>query len=297
VQLFSFTLLFVALWGIGCSEQKDTTAETEKLIDRLQSVDERNRKPAVDKLVLMGNEIVPRLLKEMESPHTQVRFEVAHLLGRIRDKRAVPVLINALGDKSANVSQTAAWALGAIRTPEAVPVLLNYVHDVSIGMRKQVIWALGACHSDSLAPALQDSSRRAVMRALHDAEAEVRVGAVLGLRELGIGGALDEVIVLAADPSADVRYLIVQLLEQLASGAYRRALGDLPQETRDRVATALMSLLGDSAQSIRTHAIRALGQSGDARAIAMLKKLSTSGTKEDQIEAAMALKRLQSAAK
>ncbi len=295
MKYFSYALLLIGLWNFGCSEQKGATAEAEKWIDRLQSIDERNRKPAADKLALMGNEIVPRLLKEMDSPHTQVRFEVAHLLGRIRDRRAVPALIVALGDKSANVSQTAAWALGAIRTPEAVPALLSYANDVSIGMRKQVIWALGACHADSLAPALKDSSRTVVMRGLRDGEADVRVGAVLALRELGVGGALDEVIALAADPSADVRYLIAQLLEQLASGAYRRALGDLPQETRDRVAIALMGLLGDSAQSIRTHAMRGLGQSGYTRAIAALKPLSASGTEEDKTESATALARLQAA--
>ena len=64
-------------------------------------------------------------------------------------------------------------------TTTAVPALLGYTGDAASGVRKQVAWALGACQSDSLAPALADSSHRAVLRALTDPDAGVREGGLL----------------------------------------------------------------------------------------------------------------------
>lgn len=270
----------------------DEGPDVEQLIDRLKSIDERNRKPAVDQLAAMGRPIVPRLLTEMSSSYTQVRFEVAHLLGRSKDPRAVPVLIAALADKSANVAQTAAWSLGSIRSSQAVPALLAYTDDVSPGVRHQVVWALGACQSDSLAPALVDSAHRAVLHALSDSHPGVREGALLGIREFGLRDAVDQVIALSTDGTPEIRFLVVQMLDQLHKGAFRRTVGDLPQAVRLRIVDALIGLLQDDQASIRTHAIRALGHSGDSRAVAPLTQVQDSGSESDRAEAARALKAL-----
>ncbi|MDA0337453.1 MAG: HEAT repeat domain-containing protein [bacterium] len=292
--LFVLPALFLALSACEPEAPDPEAPDPEAHIDRLKSIDERNRKPAVEQLAAMGNQIVPRLIVEMSSSYTQVRFEVAHLLGRSRDPRAVPILIQALGDQSANVAQTAAWALGSIRSPAAVPALLAYTADVSPGVRHQVAWALGACHGDSLTPALADSAHRAVLQALTDPRAEVRQGALLGIRELGLRGAVDQVIELATDDSPEVRYLVVQLLEQLQNGGYRQTVGDLPEATRAGIVDALIGLLDDTDHaSIRTPAIRALGRSRDERAVAPLMRLRDSGAQEDRAGAAQALTWLQ----
>jgi HEAT repeat protein len=277
------------LWGgtvAGCSKPSP-----EPYIDLLQSQQSKQREKAAAKLLLYGDEIVPRLMEEADHELIRVRFEVVRLLGRLRNREAAPALITALADKSAMVAAVAAWSLGELQARQAVEPMLRYAGEASKEVRKEVVRALGRCYSDSLEPAVKDSAYRVVFRALKDPTPRVRVNALLGIREFGYRGSAEEVIRMTRDPSAKVRHVAVQALGQLASGRAPR-VRPISARTRENVVEALIASLEEPMQTIRTKAIRSLEMMEAQRAAPHLRPLAESGTAEDRREAGRVLENL-----
>ena len=282
------------LWGgtvagtalTGCSKPSP-----EPYIHLLHSQQTDKREQAAAKLLLYGDEIVPRLMEEADSEYTRVRFEVVRLLGRLRNPQAAPALIAALEDKSAMVAAVAAWSLGELQAPQAVEPMLRYAGEASKEVRKEVVRALGRCYTDSLEPAVGDSAYRVVFRALRDPTPKVRLNALLGIREFGYRGAAEEIIRMTRDPSARVRHVAVQALGQLASGRAPRPR-PISERTRENVAEALIASLEEPMQTIRTKAIRSLEMMEAQQAAPHLRPLAESGTVEDRREAGRVLETL-----
>ena len=263
----------------------------------LQSRQSHIREKAAGRLVLRGEKIVPQLMEAAGSEYTTVRFEVARLLGRIKDPRAAAALIGLLEDRSSfNVAATAAWALGEIRASEALSPLLHYPGSPSKDVRAYVVSALGRCYSDSVSPALGDSVLGAILEALRDPIPKVRIAAVLSAQELGYRNAVDQVIRLSRDPSAKVRHVAVQALGQIGTGEVPRSPGPAAGRVRANIVEALLAGLDEAAyQSIRTKAVRALEKIGAPEAIPHLERLQRDGTEEDQRESARVLEKLRAA--
>ena len=129
MQLIRSCLLWALPWlfgVVGCGP------EPAYHIEKLKSLDSGIRTKAANALIRFdADEVVRMLLSESKSGYTRVRFEVVWLLGRFRDQRGIPVLIDALADRSPNVAARAALALGLMRSVEALPHLLDYVRDPS----------------------------------------------------------------------------------------------------------------------------------------------------------------------
>ena len=98
------------LWGCG-------EPSPEPYIELLKSTHSDEREEGAYELLRLGPAAVPRLLEELDSPSSQVRYIVVQLLGRLRDQRAVPFLVAALEDRSAVVAGKAAWSLAELRIP------------------------------------------------------------------------------------------------------------------------------------------------------------------------------------
>ena len=81
------------------------------------------RNAAVEALVRSGRRMVEPLLAAAASEDIDVRKLVVDALGGIGSERAVPRLVDLLGDRDANVRGAAADALGAIGGPDAVGAL------------------------------------------------------------------------------------------------------------------------------------------------------------------------------
>jgi len=69
------------------------------------------------------------------------RDSVVVALGELKDSAAIPILLEALYDKSINVRSRAAWALGEIGS-DAVPGLIKALHDEPPGIDNQIAGAL-----------------------------------------------------------------------------------------------------------------------------------------------------------
>jgi HEAT repeat protein len=283
---------YLALALLACGQPSP-----DPLFEQLQSRDAAERLKAANALLVYDfDEVVPLLIREYGSDYIRVRFEVVKLLGRTKDPRGVPVLIEALGDKSSNVAQAAAWGLGQVRAPEALGPLLGYVHDGSKGMRGQVFRSLGTCHSFAREPALSDSARREIVFALRDPDEETRMQALLGIHEFGYAGSVEDVIRMSRDASAKVRHVAVQALGHIAAGSAPEAVKVGPG-LRVSIVEALIAALDDAAyQSIRTKAVKALEAIADPASLPHLQRLHDSGSEEDRREAGRVIEKLAAAA-
>jgi len=278
-----------ALWLVAAACDRPSPEED---INLLKSQHAEVREKAAGRLVLYGQEIVPRLTEETGSGHTTVRFEVARLLGRLRDPRAAKALVWLLDDKSANVWQMAAWALGEIRAPEAVPKLLESTDSVSRGIRAEAIRGLGLCYTDSAWGCIRDSVYGEIVKALRDPAPKVRIAALQSARQFGYRDAGAQIIRLTRDPTAEVRYVAVQALGQLAAGDAPGAPEPLEGSELASAVEALLAQLDEPFQSIRTKVVRALEQIGASQAVPHLERLRRDGTPEDVREATRVLEKL-----
>jgi hypothetical protein len=80
------------------------------------------------------------------------RYYAAHLLGDLRDPRAIPILVPLLKDKKVN--SIAPWALGQIGDPRAIGPLINTLGDASPSLRVGAIYALETLHAREAVPRL-----------------------------------------------------------------------------------------------------------------------------------------------
>ncbi len=267
--------------------------DPEPQISLLKSLQQRVREKAAGKLVIYGEPIVPRLIEETHSEYTRVRFEVARILGRIRDPRAAPAMIRLLDDRSFTVAAYAARGLGELHSSAAVPTLLRFTNTLSRVFRPQVVWALGRCYDDTVHADLRDSVLHVIERALHDPLPDVRVAALQSARQLGYVGMTSQLIRMAGDPSAEVRHVAVQALGQVSIGDTPRAADPVSEELMGKIVDVLLTSLGAPHQSIRTKAVRALERMGPpTKAATALHLLLAGGTAEDQREARRVLERL-----
>ncbi len=277
------------LWA--CSEPSPEQ-QFEPLIEQLHSIHSEVREKAAAKLVLHGGSVVERLIEESHSEFIRVRFEVARLLGRIKDPRATDTLIRLLDDDSFNVAQYAAWGLGELQAPSAVPALLPHLGTPSKGFRAQVVTALGRCYDDTIHANLRDTLSAIVTERLMDPTPKVRIAALQSARQLGYHGMTQALIRLSRDPSAEVRHVAVQALGQMGAGLVPRSAGPLSGQDRSNTIEALVAALDEPYQSIRTKAVRSLEQIGAPEATQALHRLHAEGTEEDQRETRRVLESL-----
>lgn len=78
----------------------------------------------------------------LRSAHAQVRRRTAEVLGRIKDPRAVPFLLNALHDEDLEVRKAIIAALGEIRDKRAVEPLVAMIQDINQPTRREAARAL-----------------------------------------------------------------------------------------------------------------------------------------------------------
>jgi HEAT repeat protein len=83
----------------------------------------------------------------------QERYYAAHLLGDLKDVRAVPILIPLLKDP--DVSYITPWSLGEIGDKTAVPPLVDELHDKNPDMRVLSIYALEQLKAREALPQIQ----------------------------------------------------------------------------------------------------------------------------------------------
>jgi len=189
----------------------------------------------------------PRLVTEMvtvfedaEDDDPRVQRYLGLALGRLGDPRAVPALLDYLGDaRSGEAARSdsetqifAVWALGAIGDDTAVPELVALTTHEDAGLRKTAVHALGVFPSEE--------STEAMRTALSDPVEDVRWNAATALARRG-------------EPEA------VPVLEQMLDRGQLDRIEDItPEQTEEIVlqAVAAAAFLPDAGLSTRLAELR-----------------------------------------
>lgn len=139
-------LIQEAVYYLG--KEKDINA-VPPLIDLIKATgSETIRKDAIRALGdIKADAAVDVLIDELKNPDEQVKIVTVEALGKIREVRAVPPLIQILPDPS--VCLTAIWALGNIGDKAAVDSLSSLLQDEDVFVRfnaSQSLKKIGQAH-------------------------------------------------------------------------------------------------------------------------------------------------------
>ncbi len=93
------------------------------LLNTLQGADEQLGSQIFSALVQIGPDAVPALIQASTSSSAWMRWQCIRALGDIRDRRAIPVLVNALRDIDHSVTWVAAKGLVHYGRLSVIPVL------------------------------------------------------------------------------------------------------------------------------------------------------------------------------
>lgn len=92
----------------------------------------------------------------LPSPELQVRedrYYAAHLLGDLKDPRAIPILVPLL--KDSDVNYIVPWSLGQIGDPSAIPPLIQELSGSDTNMRVLAVYALADLRATEALPRLR----------------------------------------------------------------------------------------------------------------------------------------------
>jgi HEAT repeat protein len=254
--------------------------KVEKAVKSLENKKGNIQREAKNDLVNWGAHSVEPLIavvRDWEKQPADLRVVCVDILGRIKDKRAVSVIIDVLNEKKMTMRYNAARALGSIGVREAAPPLIKLLGDNEWQVRFYAVEALGKIGDKSAAKPLAnllltDSSEkvrfaaiealdkidgrteyRAVLEAFSDKDPKIRSYAV----ELSSSWMLMEAVpaissMLKSDRSNKVRASSAYALGIYANyAAFPALIGALSDDYKDVRIYALESLKKMSGQNYR----------------------------------------------
>ncbi len=217
-----------------------------------------------------------RLERELHSPDAEARSAAVRELAAHPASEVEAWVLAALDDVDEGVRADAAWAAGRLRLVAAAPMLLGWLASEDEYVRASAARALGPIPEPDITDAL--------VRALGDARASVRMAAIDALRMRPADGSVSTErtrgwITALADSDASVREAAA---EALALGA----------DEGGPVLFALTAAAGDDAPEVRAAVARSLGALSDTRAGPTLRRLLGDPIAEVRVEAALAIGRV-----
>ena len=120
---------------------------------------------------------VEKVFRDAKDDDPRIRQYLSMVLGNLGDRRATPLLVEALGDSHPETRIYAALGLGRLRDPAAVPALLAALSADEHDIRKSAVYALGEIGDPRAVPAL--------VQTLNDQTADVRYNAAIALARFG----------------------------------------------------------------------------------------------------------------
>lgn len=248
-----------------------------RLIKQLGSEDEADRVKAVQSLTEMGREVVKPLIEALKDENTQKQRGAASVLGEIGDIAAVEPLMALLQNPNTahDVQSSVVGALGKLKDGRAVPQLVETLGKGDPNLVTPLIDALVSIGKPSVKP-LADQ--------LDGKDTWLVMNAEIAIEQLGETAVPDlTAIVNDTAASKGKRIKVINILKKLKGEgifeAFSGALTDKEREIRSaaleavismndpRGTDALISALKDSDDIIRERAVIALGNTNDQKAV------------------------------
>jgi hypothetical protein len=179
------------------------------------------------------SEDVARVYRDAKNDDPRIRQYLSMVLGNLGDRRATPLLIEALHDPGVDTRIYAALALGRLRDPAATPALVEQLRGSDNDVRKAAAYALGEMGDrqalEPLVATLQDPDPNVRFNA---AIAVARMGdtrAIGVVREMLDRTRLDRVAGMRAEQKEQTILAAIPALTKLAPEEAPRLLGPLAQ--------------------------------------------------------------------
>ena len=198
-QFFLFPLIIIAicvgiflLFGYLTYEQKtageylNDVKTGSNICCRWQSAYELSNIISSQKEKLRSTGFVNDLIKVYQSSRDEdqrVRRYLALTMGHLGDPRAVPALVEGLGDADVENQIYVLWALGSIGDKAAVPDILKKLSSPDPGLRRTAAYVLGAIKDPS--------ATRDLQIALNDSSDDVRWNAAMALAQMNDASGAD----------------------------------------------------------------------------------------------------------
>ena len=123
------------------------------------------------------------IFKQTQKSDPEIRRYLALALGRLRDARALPALVESANDDDSQTVIWSLWALGSIGDKQATPTLLEKLESSDSGIRTMSAYALGVLNDPKALPALQGH--------LDDSAVEVTWNSAIALARLNDASGAD----------------------------------------------------------------------------------------------------------
>lgn len=274
-----------------------TSSTIATLITALRTDDRRAHTLVVEDLVKMGAAAVEPLLAVLHDPNPNVRAGAARALGKIGDRRALRSLEFCLRfDSSAEVRKSAVWALH-LGDARAVPVLIDALGDTDEWVRFGAVIVLAKIGTLAV---------KSLTEALHNTDPVVRAMAAETLGRIGDRRAADTLALLLFDNSLTVRDQAAVSLGRMGDARAVEVLIEILQNSLSELRTKAIKSLGhigdvravepliqavytQQDRWIRLFALEALGHIGDFRAIEVLLDAAYDDTHDIRTKAMVAL--------
>ena len=204
-----FTIIYLVILMLitiaGCNKGDNTGGDINSLIKNLGSENKDTVSQAESKIIDMGDEAVPELIKALENENEKIRAKSAQILGDLSSTECVKPLIKVLEtDKSTEVKVNAITALANIPTKESTEPLMKALEDKSPEVRGDAAAALGLLKVDKATDSL--------IKLLEDKDSSVRAKAALALGKIGDKKAVLPLIKIIKDKDETVRKNTVEAL-------------------------------------------------------------------------------------
>lgn len=232
-------------------------------------------------LIDIGEPAIQPLIEALKDENASRRANVAHTLGRLRARAAIPGLLALLSDESAEGRKAAATAFSHLQSTQAVMPLLRLLMDDDPDVRGSAAQALGSQLDERAIDPLNTVF-------LEDPDENVRKAAQKSLRQLGyrpdetrikvdegwrtrIAELLSETTQAKEKAKPDTFgiprvELLIATLESTDIHVQRRAVRELVK-LGDKAVIPLIGALVSRNPNVRAHAAWALGEMGDKRAL------------------------------
>jgi HEAT repeat protein len=120
----------------------------------LASSDPVIREQAVIRMAQHGFGVVQALISVLSDLGKPGLAATAKVLGRIRDKRSVPALANAMRMGDEDLRTASVWSLGQFREPEVLSIFLSEVGRQHPAVQAYIAFVLGGFHDSQALPVL-----------------------------------------------------------------------------------------------------------------------------------------------
>jgi HEAT repeat protein len=210
-------------------------------------------------------DILKGLLTQLASHHPLLRLEAAAQLGRLRDPRSVPALVDRLADPDTEVRASVVQALASIRGREVAARLVPLLSVEQVGLRNtamELLRRLGQDAPDLILALLEEDDRdlrifaadivgnvsspgvnRALIRVMGDSDPNVRATAAISLGRRREGLAVPALIKALSDEPW-VRFAAIEALAAIGDPAALEPLLAVMRQGDELVQAAIAAALG-----------------------------------------------------